>query len=41
MQKFSDFLKWYNNKGVVSALGAMQKLIEFYRNKAMDMLNFG
>ena len=38
MQNFSDFLKWYNNKHVVPTLEAMQKMIEFYQNKGIDML---
>ena len=38
MQCFSDFLKWYNNKDVVPALEAMQKMIEFYHNKGIDEL---
>ena len=41
MQYFSDFLKWYNNKDVVATLEAMQKLIEFYHNKGIDMLKLG
>ena len=41
MQYFSDFLKWYNNKDVVPTLEAMQKLIEFYHNKGIDMLKLG
>ena len=41
MQKFSDFLKWYNNKDVVPTLKAMQKMIEFYHNKGIDMLKLG
>ena len=41
MQNFSDFLKWYNHKGVVPILEAMQKLIEFYHNKGIDMLKLG
>ena len=41
MQFFSDFLKWYNNKDVVPTLEAMQKLIEFYHNKGIDMLKLG
>ena len=41
MQYFSDFLKWYNNKDVVPTLGAMQKMIEFYHNKGIDMLKLG
>ena len=40
-QYFSDFLKWYNNKDVVPTQEAMQKMIEFYRNKGVDMLKLG
>ena len=38
MSVFKDFLKWYNNKDVVPTLEAMQKLIQFYHNKGIDML---
>ena len=41
MQYFSDFLKWYNNKDVVPTLEAMQKIIEFYQNKGIDILKRG
>ena len=41
MQFFSDFLKWYNNKDVIPTLEIMQKMIEFYHNKGMDMLKLG
>ena len=41
MQNFSDFIKFFNNKDVVPALEAMQKMIEFYPNKAIDMLKLG
>ena len=41
MQNFSDFLKCYNKKDVVPTLEAMQKMIEFYRNKGNDMLKLG
>ena len=41
MQHFSDFLKWYNNKDIVPTLQAMQKMIEFYYNKGIDMLKLG
>ena len=41
MQYFSDFLKWYNKKDVVPTLEAMQKMIEFYHNKGIDMLKLG
>ena len=37
-KSFEDFLVWYNNKDVVPTLEAMQKLIEFYHQKAIDML---
>ena len=38
---FKDFLQWYNNKDVFPTLEAMQKMIEFYHDKGIDMLNFG
>ena len=38
MQKFSDFLKWYNNKDDVPT---MQNMIEFYHNKRICMLKLG
>ena len=41
MQYFSDFLKWCNNKDVVPTLEAMQKKIEFYHTKGIDMLKPG
>ena len=41
MQYFSDFLRWYNSKDVVPTLEAMQKMIEFYHNKGIDMLKLG
>ena len=41
MQSFKDFLMWYNNKDVVPALEAMQKIIEFYHQKEIDMLKLG
>ena len=41
MKYFSDFFKWYNIKDVVPTLEAMQKMIEFYHNKGIDMLKLG
>ena len=41
MQFFWDFLKWYNNKDVPPTLEAMQKTIEYYHNKGIDMLKLG
>ena len=41
MQLFSDFLKWYNNKNVLPTLEAMQKMIEFYHNKGIDIMKLG
>ena len=41
MQNFSDFLKWYSKKDVVPKLEAMQKMIDFYNNKGIDMLKLG
>ena len=41
MKSFKDFLMWYNNKDVVATLEAMQKMIEFYHQKEIDMLKLG
>ena len=41
MTVFKDFLKWYNNKDVVPTLEAMQKMIQFYHKKGIDMLKLG
>ena len=41
MTSFCDFLRWYNNKDVVPTLDAMQKMIEFYHDKGIDMLKLG
>ena len=41
MNTFQDFLKWYNNKDVVSTLVAMTKMIQFYHSKHIDMLKLG
>ena len=41
MKSFKDYLMWYNNKDVVPTLEAMQKMIEFYHQKEIDMLKFG
>ena len=41
MKSFRDFLMWYNNKDVVPTLEAMQKMIEFYHQKEIDMLKLG
>ena len=41
MTVFKDFLQWYNNKDVVPTLEAMQKMIQFYYNKGIDMLKLG
>ena len=41
MQYFSDFPKWYNDKDVFPTLEAIQKMIEFYHNKGIDMLKLG
>ena len=38
MATFRDFVKWYNNKDVLPTLEAMQKMMEFYHNKGIDML---
>ena len=41
MITFKDFLRWYNNKDVVTTLEAMQKMIKFYHDKGIDMLKLG
>ena len=41
MTTFKDFLRWYNNKDVIPTLEAMQKMIDFYHNKGVDMLKLG
>ena len=41
MKSCKDFLLWYKNKDVVPTLDAMEKLIEFYHQKEIDMLNLG
>ena len=41
MCEFKDFLRRYNNKGVVPPLEAMQKMVGFYHNKRNDMLKLG
>ena len=41
MTTFQDFVRWYNNKDVVPTLDAMQKMMEFYHNKGIDMLKLG
>ena len=40
MTTFQDFVRWYNNKDVPT-LEAMQKMMEFYHNKGIDMLKLG
>ena len=41
MATFRDFVKWYNNKVVIPTLEAMQKIMEFYHNRGIDMLKLG
>ena len=41
MATFRDFVKWDNNKDVVPTLEAMQKMMEFYHSKGIDMLKLG
>ena len=41
MTNFQDFVRWYDNKEVVPTLEAMQKRMEFYHNKGIDMLKLG
>ena len=39
MITFKNFSVWYNNKDIVPTPEAVQKLIMFYHDKAIDMLN--
>ena len=41
MSSFKDFLRRYNKKDVVPTLEAMQKMIAFYHDKDIDLLNLG
>ena len=41
MTTFKDFLQWYNNKDVVPTLEAMQKIVQFYHQKEIDMFKLG
>ena len=41
MKYFKDFLMWYNIKDVVQTLEEMQKMIELYHQKEIDMLKLG
>ena len=41
MTTFKDFLRRYNNKDVIPTLELMQKMINFYHNKGIDMLKLG
>ena len=41
METFQDFLKWYNNKDVVPTVETLQKMLQFYHQKVIDMLKLG
>ena len=41
MRTFKDFLHWFNNKDVIPTLETMEKMVDFYHNKRVDMLNLG
>ena len=41
MQSFADFSKKYNQEIVVPTLEPMQKMIEFYHNKGVDVIKHG
>ena len=41
METFQDFFEWYNNKDVVPTLEALQKMLQFYHQKGIDMLKLG
>ena len=41
MCTFRNFLRWYKIKDVVPTLEALQKMIDFYNEKGIDMLKLG
>ena len=41
MESFQDFPKWYNNKDIIATLEAIQKMMQFYHQKGIDMLKSG
>ena len=41
MSTFRDFVKWCINKDVVTTLEALQKMMECYHNKGIDMFKLG
>ena len=41
MCTFSDFLHWCNKKDVAPTLRTLQKMVDFYHKKGIDMLEFG
>ena len=41
MSSFKNSLRWYNNEDVLPTLEALQKMIAFYHDKDIEMLNFG
>ena len=41
MKSITDFLRWYHISDVVSTLEAMQKMVEFYHKKNIDLLRLG
>ena len=41
MKSSKDFLMWYKNKDVVPTLEAVQKIVEFYHQKEIDMFKLG
>ena len=38
LQHFAGFLQRHNNQDVVPTFEALQKVVEFYHNKRLDML---
>ena len=41
MRTVKDFLHSYNNRDVVPTVEAMQKMVDLYHNKGIDMLELG
>ena len=41
MRTFKDFLRWFNRNNVFPTLEAMQKMVDVYHNKGIDILKLG
>ncbi len=41
MKTFKDFLGWYNNRGVIPFIEAVEKMKDFYKIKRLDIFKDG